>query len=64
MRAACARHCPCFAQLLSRVGERLAEEGEQRIWEIWQDIYRKVSAVLEEIRDEKGDTPTPDTPSP
>ena len=42
---------------LTLIRPMLAEEREQRLWLLWQDIYRQVGEVLQQVRDDQAETP-------
>ena len=48
---------------LALIRPMLVEEREQRLCLLWQDIYRKVGEVLQQLHDEKSESPGPDASS-
>lgn len=48
---------------LALIRPMLVEKREQRLCLLWQDIYRKVAAVLQQLRDEKAELLGPEASS-
>ena len=48
---------------LALIRPMFAEEREQRLWQLWQDIHRQVGEVRQQLRDEKAEASGPEASS-